>query len=149
MNTLLVASSKGGVGKTTIATHLAAHAAVAGWRSVLGVADRQGSSMHWVKRRAGSGAEVKVIDGSRRYQRAWAALPEHAQQVVIDAAAGADADSLAFYLEQADAVLAGLGKRLFDYHSAKLHERQSEWQPLLKWLRKHAAPSIPKREPSP
>jgi chromosome partitioning protein len=35
MRTILVASSKGGVGKTTLATNLAAHYAVDGKRTVL------------------------------------------------------------------------------------------------------------------
>ncbi|MGH8073473.1 MAG: ParA family protein, partial [Lysobacter sp.] len=35
MKTVLVASSKGGVGKTTIATHLAAQAALDGLNTVL------------------------------------------------------------------------------------------------------------------
>ena len=42
MRTILVASSKGGVGKSTLATHLAAHAALAGERTVLVDADPQG-----------------------------------------------------------------------------------------------------------
>ena len=42
MKTVLVASSKGGVGKTTLSTNLAAHFAVDGKRTVLVDADRAG-----------------------------------------------------------------------------------------------------------
>ena len=44
MKTILVAGSKGGVGKTTIATHLAAHSALSGLATVIADADPQGSS---------------------------------------------------------------------------------------------------------
>jgi len=213
MNTILVASSKGGVGKTTIATHLAAHAAVSGQHSVLVDADPQGSSTRWAGRRLEKGAAmVDIINGARGHKRAWAAVPAHAGQVVVDAPAGADAQSLAVWLEHADAlivpvlpsaldieatvpflnslarhprvrqgdlkpglvvnrlrprthasqqtldllkkwpypllaqlrdsqayvVLVGLGKSLFDYHSGKVRERQLEWQPVLKWLRRES-----------
>jgi len=37
---------------------------------------------------------------------------------------------------QAYALLTGLGKSLFDYHSAQLREHQADWQPLLRWLKK-------------
>ena len=50
---VLVASSKGGAGKTTIATNLAAHYAVDGKNTVLVDADRQGSSQRWAEKRAG------------------------------------------------------------------------------------------------
>ena len=43
MKTILVAGSKGGVGKTTIATHLAAHSALSGQATVIADADPQGS----------------------------------------------------------------------------------------------------------
>jgi len=66
MKTVLVASSKGGVGKTTIATHLAAQSAVAGQRTVLVDADPQGSSTRWAQRRAGMPSAVLPIDGTRR-----------------------------------------------------------------------------------
>jgi chromosome partitioning protein len=209
MKTIVVASSKGGVGKTTIATHLAAQAAQAGQRTVIVDADPQHSSTRWAQRRAGmaSGA-VLPVDGTRRN---WhKAIPEDTQRVIIDAAAGAMADDLESFLDQASLVvvpvlpsaldieatvpflnslakhprvrkgqlpvglvanklkpwtnasrqavgvlnewsipvvaqlrdsqayvmLTGLGKSLFDYHSALIREHQQDWQPLLKWLGK-------------
>ena len=66
MKTVLVASSKGGVGKTTIATHLAANAALSGQNTVLIDADPQGSSMRWAGRRSPMESAVLALDGSRR-----------------------------------------------------------------------------------
>ena len=104
MKTILVASSKGGVGKTTIATHLAAQAALAGQRTVLVDADPQHSSTRWAQRRADLDSAVLPIDGSGG--RGWLRqVPGDTQQVVIDAAAGAMAHELAPFLERADAVV--------------------------------------------
>ncbi len=105
MKTVLVASSKGGVGKTTIATHLAAHAALGGQRTVLVDADPQGSSTRWAERRAGLDSAVLPIDGSRKHKTSWKAVPEDAERVVIDAPAGAHPENLEVYLEHADALV--------------------------------------------
>lgn len=103
MKTVLVASSKGGVGKTTIATHLAAHAALDGHRTVLVDADPQHSSTRWAERRAELESAVLPLDGTRK---SWARhLPEDTQRVVIDAPAGATADSLEGFLEEAEALV--------------------------------------------
>jgi chromosome partitioning protein len=209
MKTILVASSKGGVGKTTLASHLAAQAALDGRRTVLVDADPQGSSTRWAQRRAGLDSAVLPIDGAGG--KGWRRqVPDDTDVVVIDAAAGAMASDLGSFLERADAVvvpvlpsvldmeatvgfldslakhprvrrgelkvglvgnklkpwttgsqqaleqlqqwpyplvaqlrdsqayalLVGLGKSLFDYHSAQVREHQDDWQPLLRWLRR-------------
>ena len=104
MKTILVASSKGGAGKTTLATNLAAYFALDGKRTVLVDADPQHSSTRWAERRAELESAVLPIDASgRRAWRAW--LPEDAERVVVDATAGAMADDLGSFLEHADAVV--------------------------------------------
>lgn len=209
MKTILVASSKGGAGKSTIATNLAATFALDGKRTVLVDADPQGSSTRWAERRAELESAVLPVDGTGR--RAWRdAVPDDADRVVIDAAAGAMAPDLESFLDKADAVvvpvlpsamdieatvgflntlakvprvhkrklpvglvvnrskpwtnasqqavemlstwpypvvaqlrdtqayvvLAGLGRSLFDYRSAQVRDHQSDWDPLLKWIKK-------------
>ena len=105
MKTVLVASSKGGAGKTTIATHLAAHAALEGLRTVIVDADPQQSSTRWAERRAGLEAAVLPLDGSRRAKSVWKSLPDDTQRVVVDAPAGAMAGDLQAWLDHADAVV--------------------------------------------
>lgn len=103
MKTVLVASSKGGVGKTTIATHLAAQSALAGQRTVLVDADPQGSSTRWAERRAGMESAVLPVDGARKDWRKK--VPDDAQRVIIDAPAGAMAGDLERFLDDVDAVI--------------------------------------------
>ena len=103
MRTILVASSKGGVGKTTVATNLAAHEAIKGKRTVLVDADRQGSAMRWCEKRAGLDSAVLPVDGARR--DGLRKVPDDAQRVIVDAPAGAMADDLEAFLDAADAVL--------------------------------------------
>ena len=103
MKTILVASSKGGVGKTTLVTNLAAHDADKGKRTVIVDADRQGSSRRWCEKRAGMDNAVLPVDGTRS---GWnLGIPGDAQRVIIDSPAGATAAELKPFLDEADAVL--------------------------------------------
>ena len=53
MRTILVANPKGGSGKTTLATNLAAHLANRNEKVALWDLDRQGSSIGWLETRPG------------------------------------------------------------------------------------------------
>jgi len=103
MRSILVASSKGGAGKTTLATQLAGRYATAGKATVLIDADPQGSATRWCEKRAKLEAAVLPIDGRVRTFRKD--LPEDTERVLIDAPAGAMADALEPFLQIADAVL--------------------------------------------
>jgi len=103
MQTILVASSKGGAGKTTLSTQIAGHFAVAGKATVLVDADPQASSTRWCEKRADLETAVLPVNGHSRVFRKH--LPEDAERVVIDAPAGAMADDLEPFLEIADVVL--------------------------------------------
>jgi len=103
MRTILVASSKGGAGKSTLSTSLAAHFAVEGKRTVLVDADKQHSATRWCEKRAYLNTAVLPIDGTaKNWQKQ---IPENTQIVIIDAPAGAMGDDLDPYIELADAVL--------------------------------------------
>jgi chromosome partitioning protein len=103
MRTILVASSKGGAGKTTLTTNLAAYFAVHGHPTAILDADRQKSSTRWCEKRAGMDSAVLPLDGTRR---GWEkTLPDGIHTLVIVAPAGAMGDDLAPFLDRADAVL--------------------------------------------
>lgn len=103
MLAILVASSKGGSGKSTLAAQLAAYFALAGKRSVLLDADPQHSALRWAARRAALVDDLQTVDGTRK---AWRKrLPDDTQRLVIDTPAGSTPESLARFLEIADALL--------------------------------------------
>lgn len=114
---VLVASSKGGAGKTTIATNLAAHYAVDGKNTVLVDADRQGSSQRWAEKRAGMSHPVLGLSGLRRD---WAKhVPEDTQRVVIDSAAGIRSGEIDEYLDGVDAVIVPMLPSSIDLEAAE------------------------------
>ena len=103
MRTILVASSKGGAGKSTVTTNLAAYFAVDGKATAILDADKQKSSTHWCEKRAHLDTAVLPLDGTRRN---WEkTLPEGIQRLIVDAPAGAMGEDLTAFLDRADAVI--------------------------------------------
>ncbi|MBW8366923.1 MAG: ParA family protein [Arenimonas sp.] len=103
MRTILVASSKGGAGKSTVSTNLAAYFAVEGKATAILDADKQKSATHWCEKRAHLESAVLPLDGTRR---GWdKSLPEGIQRLVVDAPAGAMGEDLVAFLDMADAVI--------------------------------------------
>ncbi len=100
---VLVASSKGGAGKSTLATNLAAYYAVDGKNTVLVDADRQGSSLRWSEKRALHANAVLGVPGLRRDWEKH--VPADTQRVIIDTPAGVRANEVAEYLDTVDAVV--------------------------------------------
>ena len=93
MNTTLVINPKGGSGKTTVATTLASHFAVAAVPTTLMDYDPQGSSLAWLRLRAPHAPKIHAANAApaRPGQLRSMAMhvPADTRQLVIDAPAGA------------------------------------------------------------
>lgn len=114
MLTVLVASSKGGCGKSTLVTQLAAHWAQDGKRTAIIDGDPQGSSYRWASLRPDSVPGVLALEGGRR---ALDKVPEDTDRLLIDTPAGSHEKELDPYLEHADVMLVPVLPSSFDLHA--------------------------------
>jgi chromosome partitioning protein len=101
MISVLVANTKGGCGKTTIATHLAAAFAAAGLRATLADADKQGSSLGWVAGRPATAAPIQALD----WRDGPGKIPKRIDRLVIDAPAGMKLKKIEELLRLADVIV--------------------------------------------
>lgn len=111
MLTVLVASSKGGCGKSTLVTQLASHWAQAGKRTAIVDADRQQSSYRWAARRPDNVPGVLGLEGGRK---ALQKLPADTERALIDTPAGVTERDLEPYLDSADVLLVPVLPSSFD-----------------------------------
>jgi chromosome partitioning protein len=133
MLSILVCNSKGGCGKTTIATNLAAAYAVGGLSVALADADPQKSSLNWVKRRDPKRPKVRGLDWSRNIGR----CPKNITRLVIDAPAAIDVDDFRGLLKMADAVILPVLPSAFDRDATERFVRKIE---AVKPIRRHRKP---------
>jgi len=111
MLTTLVASSKGGCGKSTLVTQLASHWAQAGQNTAIVDADHQGSSYRWAGRRPDTVPGVLGLEGSRK---ALQKVPSDTRQLLIDTPAGVGERELEPFIEVANVLLVPVLPSSFD-----------------------------------
>lgn len=110
---VLVASSKGGCGKSTLVTQLASHFAQEGKRTAIVDTDRQGSSFRWAALRPDGTPGVLGLEGRRGLHK----LPPDTDRVLVDTPAGSGERELEPLLEEANAVLVPVLPSSFDLHA--------------------------------
>ena len=103
---ILVANSKGGCGKTTLATNLAAYFANMGKATALVDHDPQASSSYWLKLRPAKAAAVVGIaaytrPGSQETRSFHNRLPRSVQRVIIDTPAALSGTALYHHVSRA------------------------------------------------
>jgi len=101
MRTILVLNSKGGCGKSTIATNLAAFYARENKSVVLADFDPQGSSLQWLEARSPERPRIEGMAGLESGFR----LPRHADYAILDAPAGIRGAELTALVRRAQTIL--------------------------------------------
>lgn len=108
MKNILIANSKGGSGKTTLATNLAGYFASLGKRVMLNDLDRQQSSARWLERRP---AVMPIIQSYSARNKVQFKEPEW---IITDSPAGFRDEKLADAVKQADCVIVPIQPSAFD-----------------------------------
>jgi chromosome partitioning protein len=115
---IAVVNRKGGSGKSTLATHLAGYLANRGLAVMLGDADRQQSTVPWLRRRAARTLPATAVIGRALDPRNVLRPPARVSHVVIDTPGALQGFDLARILVFADAVLVPVCNSAFDRESA-------------------------------
>jgi len=118
---IIVINPKGGSGKTTVATNLAAYYAASGLNTVLMDYDPQGSSTRWLKKR---GPALPPIHGIAAYEKNARVtrsfqlmLPTGTDRVVIDTPAALTGQEMPELVRGADAILVPVLPSDIDIHA--------------------------------
>jgi len=121
MQTILIINSKGGSGKTTIATNIASYFASSNCKTAIMDYDPQGSSLHWLKMRSSSANPIHGADAAVQKGRLIRSLqmyvPQGTEKLVIDAPAGAEGLLLQEMVRKADFILIPVAPSNIDVHA--------------------------------
>jgi chromosome partitioning protein len=120
MNTTLVINSKGGSGKTTIATNLASYFAANAIPAAIMDYDPQGSSLNWLRLRAPFAPKIHGANGAPQrtgLRSLGMRVPAETRELVIDAPAGASGLLLQELLARADCIVVPVQPSAIDIHA--------------------------------
>ena len=116
MPVVVVANPKGGVGKSTLATHIAGYFASRGHAVMLGDADRQQSSALWLGLRPAAARKITAwVIG----KDAIAKAPKGTTHVVLDTPGGLHGARLNEVLKIADKIIIPLQPSVFDIFATR------------------------------
>ncbi len=101
MRSIMVLNSKGGSGKSTIATNLASYYASQGKKTVLVDCDPQKSSLDWLAARTGGRRLITGIDGSAGGYR----VPRTCEYAIYDTPAAVYGKDLTALLRKAESII--------------------------------------------
>jgi chromosome partitioning protein len=102
MRHILVTNAKGGCGKSTIATSLAAYFASEGYATALADYDPQASALTWLEQRP---ADYAPIVGVPAYDSGLKNVPRNTEYLVIDSAAGSYGKDLTELVRKAETII--------------------------------------------
>ena len=102
MRHILVTNAKGGCGKSTIATSLAAYFASEGYSTALADFDPQASALSWLEQRPADYAPIAAVRG---FETGLRTVPRNAEYVVIDSPAGAYGSHLTELVRKAETII--------------------------------------------
>lgn len=102
MRHVMVMNAKGGCGKTTLATNVAAHFAQQGHKVALADYDQQSSALDWLGQRP---EELPKITGVAAYDDGLRAVPRDTEVVVIDAPARTHGSEMNELVRRAETIL--------------------------------------------
>lgn len=119
---IVVLNSKGGSGKTTLATNLAALLSGNNEPTVILDYDKQGSSSYWLKKRESTHTAIPGVEAFRptptNMTRSWfLRVPQATRWVILDTPAGLDDQQLRQFVLQADVVLIPVMPSPSDIHA--------------------------------
>jgi chromosome partitioning protein len=101
MRSIMVLNSKGGSGKSTVATNIASYYAAQGNKVILVDLDPQSSSLDWLAARPSGRSSISGIDGAAGQYR----VPRNADYVIYDTPAAVHGAELSALLRRAQSII--------------------------------------------
>ena len=126
---VLVTNTKGGCGKTTVATNLAVAFAAGGLGTALAEVDRQKSSLDWLAARPATASPIRSLD----WRKGAGDVPAGVQRLVIDCPAALRMGEVDDLIQEANLVVVPVLPSIFDEGSTRRFlERLEELKPVRK-----------------
>ena len=125
LNRIVILNPKGGCGKSTLATNIAACYANRGAAPAVMDFDPQGSTMAWLARRPDQSATIHGIAAykqSMQATRSWQLrVPNETVNLIIDSPAGINHDDLRNLTRDSSSILVPVLPSMMDTHAASRH----------------------------